>query len=65
MFGIGGPEIVTLVLTVVVLILAVLAVLMPVFVYQVRNRCQSMDKKMDTIIRLLAKQAGVNAKPKP
>jgi len=56
MFGIGGPEILTLFLAVAVLVLAVLALLMPIYVYQIRNRVHDMNKKMDTIIRLLAKQ---------
>lgn len=62
MFGLGGSEVVTLFLTVIVLIFALLALLMPVFVYQIRNQTKDMDKKMDTIIKLLARQSGVKVK---
>jgi len=54
MFGLGGREVGILVLTVLVLVFAVLALLMPVFVYQIRNHTRSMDKKMDVIVRLLS-----------
>lgn len=64
MFGLGSSEVATLFLTVLVIILAVLGLLMPVFVYQIRNKTQDMSKKMDTIIRLLARQAGVAVKSK-
>jgi len=35
------------------LIIIVLGLFMPIFVYQIRNRCLNMDKKMGTIIDLL------------
>lgn len=38
------------------LFLAILAVLMPWFVYQIRNQTKDMDRKMDTIIELLGGQ---------
>ena len=44
------------------LFLAILALLMPWFVYQIRNQTKTMDKKMDTIIKLLARQSGVTVK---
>ena len=39
------------------IILAIMALLMPVYVYQIRNRCLNMDKKMATIIELLGNDA--------
>jgi len=40
------------------IILAIMALLMPVYVYQIRNRCLNMDKKMATIIELLGGRKG-------
>jgi len=40
------------------LIIIVLGLLMPVFVYQIRNRTLAMDKKMATIIELLGGPKG-------
>jgi len=35
------------------IILALMALLMPVYVYQIRNKTLAMDKKLGTIIELL------------
>lgn len=48
MFGIDGSEI----LIIALLILGLLAMLMPIFVYQIRNKVLDMDKKMGVIIDL-------------
>jgi len=44
------------------LFLAILALLMPWFVYQIRNQTRDMGRKMDTIVKLLARQSGVKVK---
>ena len=49
MFGIGTQEVVA----VLIFILAVLLILMPVFVYQIRNAAMKTNKRLDTIIGLL------------
>ena len=56
MFGLGGSGIITVVITLMLIILAVLALLMPFFVYQIRNRTNAMDKKLATVIELLGSQ---------
>jgi len=48
----------TVILGILGIILAIMALLMPVYVYQIRNRCLNMDKKMATIIELLGNQGG-------
>jgi len=58
MFGLGGSEILTTVFVILALILGILALLMPVYVYQIRNRCLNMDKKLGVIIELLSGQKG-------
>ena len=40
------------------LFLALLALLMPWFVYQIRNQTKDMSRKMDTIIELLGDLKG-------
>jgi len=48
-------------LFVLAVIIAVLALLLPVFVYQIRNRTLDMDKKLGVIIELLGGQKGEGA----
>lgn len=48
----------TVIVTILAVILGLLALFMPIFVYQIRNRCLNMDKKMATIIELLSGQKG-------
>jgi len=60
----GGPGVVSLFITIIILVFAILAILMPLFVYQIRNQCKDMGQKMDMIIKLLARQSGVKITPK-
>lgn len=55
MEGYGAASVIVAILA---LVLGILALLMPVYVYQIRNRCLNMDKKMATIIELLSGQKG-------
>jgi len=60
MQALGGT--LSVIVMILALFLAILALLMPLFVYQIRNQTKGMDKKMDTIIKLLARQSGVKVK---
>lgn len=55
MEGYGAATVIVVILG---LILGLLALLMPVYVYQIRNRCLNMDKKLGTIVELLSGQGG-------
>jgi len=48
----------TVILGILGIILAIMALLMPVYVYQIRNRCLNMDKKLGAIVELLSGQKG-------
>lgn len=54
MQALGGT--LSIIILILGLFLAILALLMPWFVYQIRNQTKSMDQKMDTIIGLLGGQ---------
>ena len=56
MFGLGGREMAMMAVSLLIVVSAILAILMPIFVYQIRNRTLDMDKKMSTIIELLGGQ---------
>jgi len=51
------------VVVILALFLAILALLMPWFVYQIRNQTKDMDRKMDTIIGLLGGQKQIKVCP--
>lgn len=50
---------VTVIVGILGVVLALMALLMPVYVYQIRNRALAIDKKMSTIIELLEGQRPV------
>jgi len=62
MEALGGT--LSIIVVILALFLAILALLMPWFVYQIRNQTQDMGQKMDVMIKLLARQSGVTVKPK-
>lgn len=62
MEALGGT--LSIIVVILALFLAILALLMPWFVYQIRNQTRDMGEKMDTIIRLLARQSGIKVKSK-
>lgn len=45
-------------LFVLLVVIAVLAFLLPIYVYQIRNKTLAMDKKLGEIIELLSRQGG-------